>query len=56
MLNISKNDRFTISCGLTHLDEDEFGEDWENRAEKALKQAKDNGKNQFCWINHTYNT
>ena len=50
MLNISKNGRFTISCGLTYLQEDEFGKQWENRAEKGLKLAKQNGKNQFCWI------
>ena len=37
MKNLSVNGRFTISCGLALLDEDEFGVEWKNRAQTALE-------------------
>ena len=49
--NIRKNGQFTVSAGLSWLEEDEIGAIWENRAEIALQDAKKNGKNRIHWYN-----
>ena len=51
--NVEDETETTISAGLTMLseDKDEFGYEWEDRAEAALNTAKKNGKNKLWWNN-----
>ncbi len=40
--------RFTISIGIAQLLENESPSDWMKRADKALYEAKNSGRNKFC--------
>ena len=47
--NIRNNGDYTISAGITFLDDDETGKFFENRAEEALKISKQTGKDKWTW-------
>ena len=47
--NIRAIGEFTVSACLTFLDDDETGEEWEIRAEIALKKAKNDGRDRLYW-------
>ena len=51
MDNIGSNCQVTISVGLTNYlpDNKESYSEWFDRANKYLKDAKNNGKNRACW-------
>ena len=54
--NVASYCKVTISVGFARLmvKENELADEWRERANKYLEQAKENGKNQSCWVGKAY--